>query len=224
MGRYGVRGAVCAMVAGLTLAGCSAEPDAAGKDAAGKDAAGKGATGGTPAPSATASPTVPARGERLGAAGTPCVLPVSFETARHWTAEKVTVAEDPEFGDLAKQGTVTLVCEVDAKPAGHIGFIRVWTGTGKGGTARTALEAFVGAEKEAGKVRYRETTSGGLAATEVTYEITGEFLDEPKSERAFAVVTPGGPVVLHLGGLDSAEHRAMLPAYELAKKTLTLGS
>ena len=44
-----------------------------------------------------------------------------------------------------------------------------------------------------------------------------------KEQRALAVTTKRGPVVLHLGGLDTEEHRAMLPAYELAKRTLRAG-
>jgi len=38
--------------------------------------------------------------------------------------------------------------------------------------------------------------------------------------RPSRVSTADGPVVLHLGGMDTAEHTAMLPAYELAKQTL----
>ena len=47
------------------------------------------------------------------------------------------------------------------------------------------------------------------------------------ARRSLVVPVPGGSrapvedlVVLHLGGLDSGEHRAMLPALELARKTL----
>jgi hypothetical protein len=35
-----------------------------------------------------------------------------------------------------------------------------------------------------------------------------------------AVRAPGGMVVLDLGGLDTEEHRSMVPAYEFAKSTL----
>ncbi|MFQ6142464.1 lipoprotein [Streptomyces seoulensis] len=35
-----------------------------------------------------------------------------------------------------------------------------------------------------------------------------------------AVAADAGPVVLHLGGLDSGEHDEMIPAYGLAKRTL----
>ncbi|MFF9865121.1 lipoprotein [Streptomyces sp. NPDC013953] len=214
MGRYGVRGVVPVVAAGLLLAGCSAGSDAPGKAASGTPSAA--------APSASASSGTAAKGERLGAAGSPCPMPVTFDAARQWTAKKVTAAEDPDLAELAQQGPVTLVCEVDAKPAGHIGFLRVWTGARKAGTAREALEAFVSAEENVYKARYHDTKAGALAATEVTYMVVSELDGEQKDERAFAVTTPAGPVVVHLGGLDSAEHRAMLPAYELARASLAL--
>ncbi len=34
--------------------------------------------------------------------------------------------------------------------------------------------------------------------------------------------TPKGVVVLALGGLDTGEHEQMLPAYQLAKQSLTV--
>ncbi|ORT58661.1 hypothetical protein BKD26_18180 [Streptomyces sp. CB03238] len=210
MGRYGVSwGVAVAVAGGVMLAGCSSEP--AAPDAPPAKAAEK------PKPSAQI-----AKGVVIGGKGTPCVLPVSFETAPTWTAEKVTVAEDPDFAALAEQGTVTLSCEVDAKPAGNIGFLRVWTGDEAKAAPREVLEAFVGAEKNASKIAYQETKAGALPATEVTYTISSEFTDGPKPERAFAVSTPRGPVLVHLGGLDAGEHKAMLPAYELAKRTIGL--
>ncbi|MEU7279241.1 lipoprotein [Streptomyces sp. NPDC045431] len=212
MRRYVVRGAVPAVVvaAGLLVSGCSSEPEKPAEKKAQASASG------SPSPSASAPTAAAAKGETLGGAGSPCVLPASFDTAKGWTAEKVDIS-NPDF--VLKQGPVTLVCEVDAKPAGHIGFLRVWTGTEKGGTPREALEAFVTADQGASKAQYRDTKAGALPATEVTY--TSGLLDEAKPERAFAVTTPGGPVVVHLGGLDAEEHTAMLPAYELAKKSLT---
>ncbi|MFF8832575.1 lipoprotein [Streptomyces sp. NPDC015131] len=208
MGRYAVaRGAGAVAVAGAVLTGCSSGADA-------------------PAPAVTPAAAKPAggvgKGVVLGTKGTPCVLPVTFETAPKWTAEAVSAAADPDFAALAKQGTVTLVCEVDAKPAGHVGFLRVWTGGDPKETPREALEAYAGEEESASKTTYRETKAGALAATEVSLTISSEFTDGPKPERAFAVSTPRGVVVVHLGGLDAAEHTAMLPAYELAKRTVAL--
>lgn len=116
-----------------------------------------------------------------------------------------------------------MVCEIDAKPAGNIGYLRVWQGEKSGRTPRQVLEAFIADEDGAGKITYTGTGAGDMPATEADYTVSSELLDEPKKERAFAVSTPDGPVVVHLGGLDSREHEAMLPAYELAKKSVRLG-
>lgn len=56
------------------------------------------------------------------------------------------------------------------------------------------------------------------------YETYSKLLDESKREHALAVITPSGAVVLHLGGMDTNEHKEMLPAYELAKQSLRVNS
>ncbi len=203
------------------LAGCSEATD---DDAKAKPAE---------SASASAGGTGAESGGTIGADGSACELPVTFDIAEEWTAEAVDAGSggdtsggtDGELADeladaVLRQGPVTLACEVDAKPAGHIGFLRVWTGDPGDAEARAVLEAFVAAEDGAGKVRYSTFKAGGLTGVEVEYLYTSEFLDEPKTERALAVTTPRGPVVVHLGGLDTEEHEAMLPAYELAKRTL----
>lgn len=43
-----------------------------------------------------------------------------------------------------------------------------------------------------------------------------------KRERILSVPTPSGAVLITVGGFDDDEHAAMLPAYELAKKSLTI--
>ncbi|MEU1198233.1 lipoprotein [Streptomyces sp. NPDC005813] len=173
-------------------------------------------------------------GGTIGAAGSPCELPVTFDIAEDWKAEAVDVgaAEDKASGDgaddlasevadaLLHQGPVTAACEVDAKPAGNIGYLRVWTGKPGDATARAVLEEFVAAEDGASKAKYRPFEAGGLSGAEVEYLYTSEALDETKKERALAVTTADGPVVLHLGGMDTEEHEAMLPAFELARRTL----
>ncbi|MGW2958610.1 lipoprotein [Streptomyces sp. NPDC001220] len=202
------RGAVpLALLAGL-LTGCGVSARATDVTVSGQASGGAARSGGT-----------------VGAAGSACALPVTFDIARGWRAEAVDgPASDGTDGDLARsllrQGPVTLACEIDAKPAGAIGFLRVSTGKPGSGDAGAVLRAFVAAEDGTGKAGYRTFTSGGLTGVRVDYVHTSELLDETKRESALAVVTPRGPVVLHLGGLDSAEHDEMLPAFELALQTL----
>nr|WP_222110008.1 lipoprotein [Streptomyces cupreus] len=166
-------------------------------------------------------------GRSIGAKGSACELPVTFDIAEEWTAE--AVGSDSEVSqDVAdavlRQGPVALVCEVDAKPAGNIGFLRAWTGEPGDDDARSVLEAFVAAQGGVSKEKYGTFTAGDLTGAEVTYVYSNEFLEESKEESALAVTTPQGPVVLHLGGMDTEEHEAMLPAFELAKKTLRTGT
>ncbi|WAZ26107.1 lipoprotein [Streptomyces cinnabarinus] len=197
------RRAACAAVLVVLLTGCSS--GAEDKDA-----------------KASASPSAAAKdssvadsGRPLGGKGSDCELPVTFDIAEEWTAESVEAPLD--------QGPVTLACEVDAKPAGNIGFLRAWTGEPGDGDARSVLEAFVAAQGGVNEEKYGSFTTGGLTGAEVTYVYSNELLEESKQESALAVTTPLGPVVLHLGGLDTEEHKAMLPALELAKKTLRSG-
>ncbi|MFI9627090.1 lipoprotein [Streptomyces sp. NPDC052042] len=167
---------------------------------------------------------VAAEGGTVGGPGSACSLPVVFTLAESWKPKAVHVDPNSELGAaLGVQGGVTMVCEIDAKPAGHIGYLRVWRGEKSDRTPRQVLEAFTADESGAGKLAYAEVKAGDLTATEVGYTVDGELLDGPKRERAFAVSAPNGPVVIHLGGLDTQEHEAMLPAYELAKQSLRLG-
>ncbi|MDX3750935.1 lipoprotein [Streptomyces sp. AK08-02] len=193
-------GLVRATLLVAALAGCSQSAD---------DDTGAKATAST---TATAAGTAAKSGGGIGAAGSACELPVTFDIAEDWTAE--AVHEPP------RQGPVALVCEVDAKPAGHIGFLRVWTGAPGADDAGTVLKAFMAAETGATKARYSAFKAGALSGVEVRYTYKTEFDDTAKTERALAVTTPRGPVVVHLGGLDDGEHEAMLPAYELAKRTV----
>lgn len=216
--------AYVALLAGV-LAGCSEAADDK-KDA--KTSASASASAGQIAES----------GDSIGAAGSACELPVSFDLAKDWEAEAIdsAAAQDKasstESGDLddeiseeildsiLRQGPVAAACEVDAKPAGYIGFLRIWTGEPGDDDARTVLEEFVAAEDGASKAKYTSFKSGDVAGAEVEYVVKSELLDETKKESAFAVTTPDGPVVVHLGGMDTEEHEKMVPAFELAKKTL----
>ncbi|MFE5190952.1 lipoprotein [Streptomyces sp. NPDC056628] len=215
------RGVARAALLGAVLTGCSG---ASGEEPESRASASAEASG---AGSAAAK-----RGGSVGAAGSACELPVTFDVAASWKPKAVDT--EPAGGDdeltreladaLLHQGPVTAACEVDAKPAGHIGFLRVWTGEPGDSGARSVLEEFVAAEEGAGHAAYRTfEAADGVTGAEVTYRYTSEALGETKEERALAVTTRRGPVVLHLGGLDTEEHRAMLPAYELAKRTLRVG-
>ncbi|MGW4031016.1 lipoprotein [Streptomyces sp. NPDC004838] len=226
-----MRGAVPVALAvgvlGGLLSGCSSEtepePDKAAS--AGQTGGGEGSgtpkagdTAGTPEAKNAAEPPAAAKGGSVGGKGTPCELPVTFDLAADWRPEAVKAQGEAA---LPAMGPVRLVCEIDAKPAGNIGFLRVWTGGAKGDDPRKALEAFLTAYVESSEdVVYTGAKAGEYQAAEVTYVEKNELLDEKKRARALAFTTPKGIVLFDLGGLDSAEHDQMLPAYALAKKSV----
>ncbi|MFB7507980.1 lipoprotein [Streptomyces broussonetiae] len=226
-------GVVVAVALAAVLGGCAESADGGGNKAAGASASAKGtADGGSGAGKGAA-----ASGGTIGAAGSLCALPVRFAVAERWKAKGIAAEaelsraskgsdSDPTAAladSLLRQGPVTAACEIDAKPAGNIGFLRVWTGKDANTDAGTVLRQFVAAEDGTSKAKYRSVkTGGGLAGVEVEYLHTSKLLGETKKETALAVGTPDGPVVLHLGGMDTEEHEAMRPAYELAKQTMEL--
>lgn len=172
---------------------------------------------------ASASASASRSAGSLGATGSPCELPVTFDLAAKWKPEAVSVDPGSDFAALGQQGPLTLVCEIDAKPAGNIGYLRVWQGEKSSASPRELLKAFVTAEKGVADVTYTDIEAGRSAGVEAAYTVTVEALDETKKEHAFLVPTTEGPVVVHLGGADSSEHEAMLPAYELAKSSVRAG-
>ncbi|WNI34188.1 lipoprotein [Streptomyces sp. ITFR-6] len=207
--------AAVALLASVALIGCSSE-SGGGTEAEKKPGGGAAAH--------KAGDKAVARGGTVGGAGSGCELPVVFDLARHRKAKAVVPDEpDSEFAALSRQGPVALVCEIDAKPAGHIGFLRVWRGDAESGTPREALEGFVKADENASKITYTESTAGKLSVAEAGYTVHSEIMEESRPARAFAVATPDGPVVVHLDGLDAQEHEGMRPAFELAKRSVRLG-
>ncbi|MFD3818648.1 lipoprotein [Streptomyces rubiginosohelvolus] len=225
-GRGRVPAALAAVTAAaaMTLAGCSSSAGTGSEDEG--SAPVPAVSGSAPAKAAEkagAEAAVAAKGGRLGGAGSACELPVTFDLAARWKPKAIELEPDSILADLAEQGTVKMVCEIDAKPAGNIGFLRVWQGEASEDDPQAVLKAFVADDPNASEAAYAQVKAGALAAAEVGYTVHSELMDESKKERAFAVTTPDGPVVVHLGGLDSDEHTAMLPAFELAKKSLTLG-
>ncbi|MEU9339157.1 lipoprotein [Streptomyces sp. NPDC048290] len=163
--------------------------------------------------SASASAAQIRPGGTLGGAGSPCELPVTFDIAEEWTAESVDTP--------LEIGSVTLACEIDAKPAGHIGYLRVWTGTPGDDDPEAVLRAHLAVDTGAVKSgeRYRSLTIGGAPAAEVSYVSSDDILGE-RPELAFALTTPDGPVVVTLDAPDADEHEAVRPGYELARRTL----
>ncbi|MFF7751513.1 lipoprotein [Streptomyces sp. NPDC007971] len=218
----------------VALGGCAGSADG------GATASGNSSVGSTGAKGAATASAATASGGTIGASGSACELPVSFDIAKDWKAKGIDAERElskaskrakGSDGDVTgafadaflRQGPVTTACEIDAKPAGKIGFLRVWTGKAGNADTRTVLRQFVAAEDNTSKETYRSfKTSDGVSGVEVDYLYTSKLLEERKKERALAVSTPDGPVVLHLGGLDTEEHKAMLPAYELAKQTLRI--
>jgi hypothetical protein len=216
MMRHAIRALLPAALATAVLAGCSSS--GGGTDTA-ADTGGNGAA----APTTAAASAAPEKGGTLGGAGSACALPVTFDLAADWKPQAVEVDPGSELAALGQQGSATMVCEIDAKPAGNIGYLRVWQGKGSGTTPRAALEDFLAGDPNAAEASYEASAAGPVEVAEVTYTVHVELSDERKTESAFAVATPAGPVVVHLGGLDTREHEEMLPAYELAKATLKMG-
>jgi hypothetical protein len=203
--KQGFRVALCVALMLGPLAGCA---NSAGKPAA---KASSGAQTGAPWDS---DPPPAGAGLKIGGSGTACQLPVSFDVAASWRAK-------PATGDLGTQGDFTLRCEIDAKPAGHLGFLRVWVGGKADDQPVAALRAFLADQPGIAERHDRSTMAGALPAAEVTYVSGDASAGARRRERVLAVATTAGVVVLSLGGLDEAEHAAMLPAYQLAKQSIT---
>ncbi|MFI5972367.1 lipoprotein [Streptomyces sp. NPDC051452] len=229
--RVGAAGgrAIVALALAAVLGGCA--------KSANEHGAGNGNGKSSDASAAVKESPAAARGGTIGAAGSACEMPVRFDIAKDWKAKAIegqderSAASKGDDGDLSgaladavlRQGPVTAVCEIDAKPAGNIGFLRVWTGRPGDADTGSVLRRFVAAEDNVSQPKYRSFKTGdGLSGVEVEYLYTSKLLEETKKESAFAVSTPDGPVVLHLGGLDTEEHEAMRPAYDLAKHSLKL--
>ena len=167
----------------------------------------------SPAAPGTPSQEV-AEAARVGAAGSGCELPVTFGLQASWRPEAVALDESDPPAGLARRGALTLVCEIDAKPAGPIGFLRVYTG--KADDPRAVLTEFIGASAQ--DAVFTESRAGEMPALEVAYQ------SESEPERAFIVEAGSQLVAVALDSLDGDEHADMLPAFELAKTSLTATS
>lgn len=198
----------------VTLTACASEPEAATPQ---QKAPAQAESAGTKPWLDDTKPAAP--DGKVGGAGTPCELPISFDVAAKWKAKQIEEAADG--GALTNQGGFTMACEIDAKPAGHLGFLRVWTST-RTGPARAALDQFLAADRNITAPEIREVQVAGTAAAEVTYVRDNPSADVKKRERLVVVPTPKGTALVHLGGFDDGEHDGMLPAYILAKQTMKI--
>ncbi|MFI5494032.1 lipoprotein [Actinoplanes sp. NPDC051859] len=169
---------------------------------------------------------------RVGTADSACPLPVSFDLVALWKPKAVDAATVDALGSLASNGPFTGVCEIDGKPAGEVAFLRVYAAKTPTGSPRASVEAFVEAEApearkkgnyEVTKIQYSDVTIAGQPAAEVTWEANNKALDHLSKYSAFAVSTPKGMVVVKLSPFGADEYDNVLPAYEVAKKTLTVG-
>lgn len=177
----------------------------------------------------TTSPGTPT--VRLGAAGSACDLPVAFDLVALWKPEAVDTEELGELASMFRNGPFEVVCEVDAKPAGDIGFLRVYVSKNSAASPRSSLESFIAADfpeaRKAGnlevrKPEYTELTIGGQPAAEATWESYNKSMDHLSKCSAFALNTPRGAVVVRLSPFGADEHPNVVPAFELAKKSLTV--
>ncbi|MEO3745370.1 lipoprotein [Plantactinospora sp. B5E13] len=211
-----------AVLAALTVglvAGCADDP----KPSPGDAAAAANPTATSTAPGAPWYDDVApaAAATKVGPKGAGCELPVTFDLPAQWKPKPIEF--HPELAELIQQGGSTAVCEIDAKPAGNIGFLRVWI-VDRGAVigARKGLEEFLAAQGKLTDLQYRDTLAGPLRATEATYLEGSELTGESKRGRALVAATRYGTVLITLGGMDTEEFEAMLPAYQLAKQTISV--
>ncbi|MFD1374427.1 lipoprotein [Actinoplanes sichuanensis] len=177
------------------------------------------------APAAPAAVPAAAAGAAIGAKGSACELPISFSTAADWKAKPIDVKKLGELAALAKVGDFTVVCEIDAKPAGSIGFIRVHVADGLSGAPAEHLQEFVKVsigKKEASNTDFTDVQIGGAQAAEATWETVDKEYDIRSRYAAFALNTKRGMVVVQLSPLDTGEFTSMQPAYELAKTSVKI--
>ncbi|WP_430785545.1 lipoprotein [Actinoplanes sp. G11-F43] len=176
-----------------------------------------------PAAVAVADPVAP--GPRIGDAGSACPMPLSFATAADWKPAPINVEELGEMAALAMVGDFAVLCEIDAKPAGNIGFIRVYLAKGLSGQPRDHLAAYLEAGirgQEISGETYRDLRLGAQQGAELIWQSYDKGLDHKGKYAAFALNTRDGAVVVQLSPFGADEYDEMLGAFQLAETTLTV--
>ncbi len=154
-------------------------------------------------PSSSSGEQPAAAGPEIGAAGSDCPLPISISVADKWKASAI-------------EGEPELLCEISARPAGSIGFLRIYH---KKGTtdAKAALTAYTAKPQYSG-VKLTDIKAGSVAGEEASYTIDSSGDKSPGL--VFAVPVSDGTVLVSLDSLDDDIQRDNRPAYELAKSSL----
>ncbi|WP_433342132.1 lipoprotein [Micromonospora sp. CA-111912] len=203
------RVAVLAALALTTTAGCADKATPAVTPAS--------SAGPTASPVAAGPPwydeVAPATaGTTVGPEGSACPLSMTFSVPPEWKVKAVKSGTD------YRAGPALLLCEIDAKPAGHIGFLRVWRIEEAAPLdPQLTVDKFLNEySSKAEDSQYRPTKAGPLDSFEATWT------EEGSRKRAIVVSTPQGRLMLTLGGMDDEEFEAMLPAYQLAKSSANL--
>ena len=183
------------MLAAASVTACAGDPEPPA-----------GAPGQTQTPASSVAedwgdPPAAAAGGRSAPA---CDLPVTFDIAAKWVPKPVAAEVAEAFG-----GPDRVACEVDAKPAGVLGFVRVYLATQA--DPRAALQARATGSTDQ---RFRQITTPAGVGWEIGYRA------EETLGRAFAVAAGAATVVVEWRGVDEDEHRAGLPAYVLARTSL----
>ena len=198
----------------VVLAGCGADEERTATPAASEAGPATTSAGATAGPSSEgtvgtpwADPAAGASGGKVGP-GTDCPVGLRFDIPAKWKAS------DSSAMGMAVADTLELVCEIDGKPAGVIGFIRIFADADATTDLHTIGANFVaGWAKDAGDVEFRDSKVGSLNGLEIRYLADGHI------NRAFVVRPSTATFVVHWGGLDNDEHTAGLPAYILARTT-----
>ena len=174
---------------------------------AGASSTSEGPKGASLAGTEWADPAPAASGGRIGP-GTQCPNGPKFDIPAKWKA-----SDSSDMG-MAVANTLDLLCEIDAKPAGVLGIMRVFADTTTNTDLRTIGASFVADwSKGATEIEYRDHKVGAKDGVEVRYRIDGHV------NRAFVVRPAAATIVVHWGGLDDDEHTAGLPAYILARNS-----
>ncbi|MEU3601124.1 lipoprotein [Streptomyces sp. NPDC006798] len=156
--------------------------------------------------------------QRIGAKGSTCALPFTFDTPASW---KVTAA-NAALQEVMTMGMAEILCELDARHGGTSGFIRIYHDPSQSTTARLVAERAVDDSKltKRKNVVYRDTKVGPYEAVEVSYEGYNEFWESRQKDTQIAFRTPTGFMVLDIGAMDPIDHDALLPELDRIKDTI----